>query len=170
MATLTGAGGTLQVGDRLLTVKHLNAYDLGKLEAFVKERRPRPMAKFVTRMRELAPLKEFDPEGYQKVFDFELQKAHAEVEQEETKGVSEKDILSAIDGFDCVAYTIWLMASPNHPELTFEWVREHIKTEDLTQLNNKIMLVNKSWMDVVEQTQGAGTVPFVPKDRLTLPG
>jgi hypothetical protein len=149
---LTGAGGTLEVGGRTLTVSHLNAFGMGKLEAFVKQRRQRPMKRFLEEMKDLAPLKEMDPDAHQRAFDRLLLQAH----EEEKLGMGVGEAMTAVDGVEAVAYTIWLMANPNHPEVTYEWVRDNVKEEDLPSLKKKVDFANMAW---TADDGGGGQVP-----------
>jgi hypothetical protein len=155
--SLTGAGGTLEVGGRLLSLKHLNAYDMGMLEAFFKERRERPMKRFLEEVQILAPLKASDPDAYREAFDRLLLQAH----EEEKQGLDAGGLRSSMDGMEGVAYTLWLMARGNHPDLTFEWLKEAVCTADLSVLKKKVDFVNRAWM-ALEGGGDKGPLPTAP--------
>lgn len=157
MEELTGAGGTVEVQGQTLTLNKLTGNDMGKLEAFLKERQPRPMARYVEEVRQLQPLREMDPDLYREQCDRLLLQAHEEMKQ----GLSNNDVLGAQDNIDAIAYTLWLMARVNHPTLSFEWLREAVSGEDLEKMQKKIDFANRAWLSKAEAGKN-GPLPKAP--------
>lgn len=153
---LTGAGGTIEVGGRLLTIRQLNGADMGALQAFVKERSPRPMSVFIEEMKELAPLRDIDPEGWRIAYERLLDKAH----EAHKAGANGVDMLAIADGLDAVAYTIWLSVRAYHPDVTWEWVKSQLSDADLPALKRKLDFANAAWrmQEETEEAVLAGTL------------
>lgn len=155
LATLTGAGGTVEIGGKLLTCRHLNAFDMGALQAFIKERTERPMQRFVRHARDLLPMKEFDPDGYYRHIDNLLLRAH----EEEKNGDNTANAMDAMQNIEAIAYTLHLMTKQNHPDISFEWIRDRIKEDDLARLKTKIDFVSKAWLALAEMENANNPLP-----------
>ncbi len=142
LATITGAGGTITIGGRLLTIRQLTAGDLGMLRAWVLERIPRPMSRYLEEMKEIQELREIDQEQYEKAAKELLLKAHAE----KVGGPDPEAVSQVNNSQEGLAYMIWLSCRQMHPTETFESINAGITTENITDLQKKMDWVNKQWM------------------------
>jgi hypothetical protein len=149
ISEMTGAGETIDIGGRRLKLRVLNGWDIGKMDAFFRERQSRPMARYVKQMQELLPLKEFDPDAYEKARKDLLLAAY-----EDEKGApSMEQSLSAMEGLESVAFTLHLMVQHEHPDVTYEWVAQAIKNEDLAEIKKKIDRVQLAWSAILTKDQ-----------------
>jgi hypothetical protein len=143
LATVSGAGGTIELGGRLLTLRQLRIGDIGEMQAWMKERVIRPMQKAIQDLKDLAPLKEIDPEAYQKCRDEILLEARrADKAGEPADPQQSLDLASGLDG---VAYMLYLSVRSNHPEISYEWVRNALFDEDISTVQAKLDSINQEW-------------------------
>lgn len=159
LGTLVGAGGTLEVGGKLLTLRALTAHDLGAVDSFVRERVPHPMAQYVDEMKYLVPLKAIDPEAYQKASDQALLRAQKMLE-ERRQGQDREHALkvqTVAESLDTVAYMLWLSCRKDQPDETYESIKEKLASEDLEKVKQKLDYINHHWLKSMQPTgNGAG--------------
>ena len=154
LATVSGAGGTVEIGGKLLTLRQLNIGQVGEMQAWLKERSERPFQKAVRRLRDLAPLREFDPTGYEDARKDILLRA-----RDEENGVLDPEQMAATEdlasGLDGVAYMLYLSTRDRHPDITHEWLRNALMGEDLGGIQTKLDAINQEWMRHAPQKKGA---------------
>lgn len=152
---LTGAGGTIEVGGRTLTLHQLNAIEMGKMNAFIKERAVRPMSRFIEEVAQLAPLKEADPDLWRSSVDQLLLQAH----EEEKLGAMAEASLTYEQHLEATAYTLWLMCYRDHPDVSYEWMLEKVRIdENPGRLQDKIKQVAEGWQAELAKN-GEGPLP-----------
>src|SRR5438132_908136 len=131
---MVAAAGSLEIGGRTLFLSQYSITALGQIQAWLKERLPRPFAVVREALEDLAGL---PPEIMQRAEALLLTAAHHDAKA----GVVSMDAPQAEAQFhtaEGVALLIWLAARPMHPELTFETTMELISKEPVDQLKRKI--------------------------------
>lgn len=145
LQALTGAGGPISIGGKLLTLRQLDFDAISNIRAWAKDKIPRPMKLFVEEMKEIQPLKEFDPEGYEKIRADLLLKAH-ENHQIIEAGGTPSNVMEFADSNECLAYMIWLSCKEDHPDESFESILSKLKTEKVADIKAKMDRINLAWM------------------------
>lgn len=145
LTALTGSGGTVTIGGRLLTIRQLTLGDWGMLRARMKEKMPRPMATFIEEMKAILPMKEFDPEGYEKCRERLLIQAH-EDELAGKAGGTPAGVTEAASSMESIAYMLWLSCRRDHPAETVESLQAGLDSENIDLIKEKLDLINLAWM------------------------
>lgn len=157
---VSGAGGTIDVGGRMLTMTQLRFGDIGMVLAFVKERVPRPMQKAAQTIMDLLPLRESAPDIFEEMRREALLRAY----EAESRGDADLPAAQGVTAsLECAAYMLWLSVRRTHPDVTYEWLRGALDDEDLASVQDKLDLINRQWADLLPGKKGvpapAGSPP-----------
>jgi hypothetical protein len=155
---VSGAGGTVSLGGRLLTVRQLKMGDVGRLVAWTKERLPRPMKVATDEIMDILPLREADREAYEAAKKEILLSARekAKLNPMEAYPKEAEEAMSSVGG---VAYLLWLSVRNEHPDITYEWLTDALDDEDLGALKDKLDIINREWMKGMPGAKKNETVP-----------
>lgn len=175
LIAMTGAGGAITVGGKLLTIRQLTVTDMGMLRAWLRDRLPRPMATFLEQLKEIQELKEIDPETYDQCRKDLLLKAH-EADREQRAGGTPGYAMEVAEGEESIAYMLWLSCRKDHPDETFESLCEKLKDESLERVKQVLDRANMAWFPEKAKEDAAkkeaaknGNSPFQNK-KVPLPG
>lgn len=137
---MTAAGGTVQLGGRTYLLKQLTLGDYGQIQAWLKQRLPKPFAVVVAALKELEPMRAFDPEGYAEARKQLL--LNAMEDSKKDGGGSPELVSEALNSPEGIAMLIWLCVRKCHPEVGYEEIKAAINSENLSELKRHLDIVN----------------------------
>lgn len=158
--SMTGAAGTLQLGNRTLFLSQFSISAIGQIQAWLKERLPRPFAVVRQALQDLEGL---PPEVFKRAEESLLRAAHIDAKADVIAVESEAAVAQLSSG-PGVSLLIWLAARPMHPELTYEVVQELVNQENILDLKRKVDLAMGLLKDSMEAKGAFGnpTMPATP--------
>ena len=142
LETMTAAGGTIVLGGRTYLMKQLTLGDYGQVQTWLRQRLPKPFAVVADALKDLEPIRAFDPEGYAEARKQLLLAAMEDAKRGDGTGAPPEMVADCLNSPDGIAYLVWLCVRKEHPEVAYETIRAAINSENLTALKKHLDSVN----------------------------
>lgn len=135
---ITGAGGTLSLGGQTYLLKQLNLSDYAQIQAWLRQRLPRPFQVVAEALKDLLPLKEMDPAAYEATRKELMLAAMEDAKKGDGVGADPVMVEQALNSPDGMAYILWLCIRKEHPEVKLETIDAALKTENIGEVKKKL--------------------------------
>jgi hypothetical protein len=135
---MTGAGGTIVLGGKTYLLKQLSLGDYAQVQAWLRQRMPKPFAVVADALKDLEPLKAIDPEGYAEARKLLLLSAMEDAKSADGAGAPPELVEQALNSPDGVAFLLWLCVRKSHPDVQYEGLRTLVLDEDLSSIKSKL--------------------------------
>jgi hypothetical protein len=139
---MTAAGGTLVLGGKTYLLKQLTLGDYGQVQAWLRQRLPKPFAVVAEAIKDLLPIKDIDPEGYAEARRQLVLAAMEDAKRGDGSGAPPEMVAECLNSPDGIAYLLWLCARKEQPQTTYEEIRAGVNTADLKDLKKHLDAVN----------------------------
>ena len=139
---MTAAAGVITLGGKTYLMKQLTLGDYGQVQAWLRQRLPKPFAVVAEALKDLEPIRAFDPEGYNEARKLLLLSAAEDAKRGDGTGAPPELVAEALNGPDGIAMLIWLCVRKEQPAATYEEIRTAINAENLSSLKKHLDSVN----------------------------
>ncbi len=138
LSQLTASGGTIELGGRILLMRQLSIGDFGQIQEWLKSRVPKPFQLVAESLRDLSPMREFDPEGYEKAREKLMAAALEDSRAGTGVGASSPRVEAALNEPAGLTLMLWLCVRKDQPNVTQEWIAEQLDREDVGEIKKKL--------------------------------
>jgi hypothetical protein len=139
---MTAAGGTVVIGGVTYLTSQLTLGDYGQIQAWLRQRAPKPFAVVAEALKDLEPIRLIDPEGYAEARKLLLMAAMEDSKRSEGSGASPEVVAECLNGPEGIAMLLWLCCRKHQPAVTFETIRAGIHAENLSGLKKHLDSIN----------------------------
>lgn len=158
LATMTGKAGTIKLNGRTFLLNRLTVGDYGMIQAWMKEKLKRPFQIVAEALKDMADIREIDPETYERNREQLMLSAMAD-SKADAFSASQEAMQSLMNSPDGIAFLLWLSINPSAPEVTLENVTDWIKREDIGEIQTKLDRANSMFPNDEDVVHGDPTVP-----------